>query len=395
MVFLRSATLSGLSRPSSRTTLRSSSTLSLTTDSSSLYTTTSSRSIYGIGSTAGKAIHALGKSVLRGYESFTIGLRLSVIEVRFSAVSTLNAPLSDGERKVLELMYVDLLELSRAELYDRIPQQRALKILLKQIGSFDVYILVSVMASLVETQPDELRSIITELLFVHRLDWNLQLRDYKGRVSPPHRFTAMDKYNQAWAPQKHALLVCLLNQLISVSPAACEIALEAGLLDALDVVLSRRGFRSDVIYSDDMDMAVDMRTRFLNACAASFVAITAYSEHRNVFFSHSIRRLWQAVVITKQNINVATEPYGRIATRGRIRSPWGTIALSLYLYCQISLDNPLHVLEVDFVSRMMGSVQKVFIKERLVFPRRYGSTSASIPRIPRVVPSTSGEVSQV
>ncbi|KAL0950371.1 hypothetical protein HGRIS_010336 [Hohenbuehelia grisea] len=305
MTTSRSNALPGLSRFASRSSQASSSMMTLSTSSASMYTATTTRTVYGIGSTTGRAIHALGKTVLRGVEAVAIGLRLTVIESRLKVASKLKAPPTTEDMKMLQPMYIDLLELSRAGLYERSYQERALKLLLKQIRSYDVFILASVIASLADTQPEELRSIIAEFLFVHELDWGLEFRDTYGRSPNPHRFTEPDEFYSAWAPQKHVPLICLLNHAISVNSSVCRVILEAGFLDALYTVLSRPGFYGNDIRSAGMNMG----THFLNACAVSFVAITAYPEHRRVLAEHLILGLWQDAVGQKRDYVTLTSKY--------------------------------------------------------------------------------------
>ncbi|KAJ7474026.1 hypothetical protein FB451DRAFT_1174550 [Mycena latifolia] len=103
---------------------------------SSLYTTTSSSTQWGPGALAGKAIHALGKAVVRGAEYLIISRRMSAIQATMPCV--------DGDivlSQNLVKMFDDVLELSRYSpmrrpaLYPESHRTQAMEILLVQIAT--------------------------------------------------------------------------------------------------------------------------------------------------------------------------------------------------------------------------------------------------------------------
>ncbi|KAJ7259906.1 hypothetical protein C8J57DRAFT_1339616 [Mycena rebaudengoi] len=93
---------------------------------SSIYTTTSLSTQWGPGSMTGKAILALGKSVLRGVEHLIILRRLSVIK---SAL-----PCFDDTVVNQEKIFLDLLELSRHGIYPKYIRIQTMKLILVQIA---------------------------------------------------------------------------------------------------------------------------------------------------------------------------------------------------------------------------------------------------------------------
>ncbi|KAG6827719.1 hypothetical protein H0H92_010656 [Tricholoma furcatifolium] len=101
--------------------------------STAFTTTTSSGSIVpGPGALSGKAIRALGKATLRGAEFVIIRAMLAIIAARFPLADT-SVHAANG--KEVDKMYDDLLELSRRDMYANDIRERALQILLAQIGS--------------------------------------------------------------------------------------------------------------------------------------------------------------------------------------------------------------------------------------------------------------------
>ncbi|KAL0950385.1 hypothetical protein HGRIS_010345 [Hohenbuehelia grisea] len=293
---------------------------SFTTKSASLYTTTTVGTAYGIGSTAGKAIYTLGKTVLRSWDAVVIGRRLKTIEARMKAVlaSILDVPLCVQERKELQDMYLDLLEFSRCAifsydvhlireptlltndvlnkwarpgLYGQGIQKRALNMLLEQTGWYDVHGLALAMTSLLKAQPIELKLLIFEFLFGRTLDRYQVLSDNTGRIVGTYPVVQQPAFDR----ERVAPFLSLLTHVVSTNAFSCEIILEAGFLDAMYAMLS--GNESDEVDWPPLHpYDTDMQTHLLNACAASLVAIDAHLEHRHELASHKITSLWCSLV---------------------------------------------------------------------------------------------------
>ncbi|KAL0950383.1 hypothetical protein HGRIS_010345 [Hohenbuehelia grisea] len=266
---------------------------SFTTKSASLYTTTTVGTAYGIGSTAGKAIYTLGKTVLRSWDAVVIGRRLKTIEARMKAVlaSILDVPLCVQERKELQDMYLDLLEFSRPGLYGQGIQKRALNMLLEQTGWYDVHGLALAMTSLLKAQPIELKLLIFEFLFGRTLDRYQVLSDNTGRIVGTYPVVQQPAFDR----ERVAPFLSLLTHVVSTNAFSCEIILEAGFLDAMYAMLS--GNESDEVDWPPLHpYDTDMQTHLLNACAASLVAIDAHLEHRHELASHKITSLWCSLV---------------------------------------------------------------------------------------------------
>ncbi|KAJ6605344.1 hypothetical protein DFH09DRAFT_1067619 [Mycena vulgaris] len=99
----------------------------LSASSISLYTTTSSSTQWGPGALAGKAILAMGKAVVRGADYILISRRVATIKAAM--------PCLDGQSRSLEMMFDDLLELSRPDLYPDAVRIQAMQIILVQIAT--------------------------------------------------------------------------------------------------------------------------------------------------------------------------------------------------------------------------------------------------------------------
>ncbi|KAF9075567.1 hypothetical protein BDP27DRAFT_1443457 [Rhodocollybia butyracea] len=114
----------------------------LSVDSSENYSTStvSSATFRGLGSLSGKALRNFGKLTLKGIEQVIIFRRLSTIAARFPHHAGAKFP-------GLTEMYMDLLELSRPELYSEFIRIRALQMLVAQIGSRSGKKLVEVLSN--------------------------------------------------------------------------------------------------------------------------------------------------------------------------------------------------------------------------------------------------------
>ncbi|KII95307.1 hypothetical protein PLICRDRAFT_34148 [Plicaturopsis crispa FD-325 SS-3] len=91
--------------------------------------TSVSTTFAGIGSTAGRAIHALGKAQLRLAEALIVRSRLATISAAFPHNDN-----NDDSRRKMGRMYDDLLEFLRPEVYSSAIRHRAMRILVEQVS---------------------------------------------------------------------------------------------------------------------------------------------------------------------------------------------------------------------------------------------------------------------
>ncbi|KAF5388069.1 hypothetical protein D9615_000767 [Tricholomella constricta] len=196
--------------------LSSSSALSSSFTSS---TASSGSTVPGPGSLTGKAILALGKATLRSAEYVLIRRRLNVIASKF--------PLADSDAsnvRGIEQMYDDLLELSRLEMYSDTIRDRALRILLVQIGIRQTRHMIK---SLKKWPDIEIQLFLTEFLLL--LDSiRLSQRDAKDEAT----IKAYQGAIAAWESHSIAPFIDFCERLAR-SPEYSTILLRAGILDFL------------------------------------------------------------------------------------------------------------------------------------------------------------------
>ncbi|KAF9075552.1 hypothetical protein BDP27DRAFT_1315259 [Rhodocollybia butyracea] len=129
-----------MQRPLGRLVPVTPSTLSLDSLASGNATVSSASTFTGIGSLSGKAIFNVGKLTLKAIEQVIISRRLSAIATHFPHHAGAKLP-------GLTEMYMDLLELSRPELYPESIRIRALQMLVAQIASRSSETLVKVLSN--------------------------------------------------------------------------------------------------------------------------------------------------------------------------------------------------------------------------------------------------------
>ncbi|KAJ7744187.1 hypothetical protein B0H16DRAFT_1560434 [Mycena metata] len=145
-----------------RRILRSSpslSSLASSLSSLSLYTTTTSKTQWGPGSLAGKAILAMGKATLRGAERVVIFKRMTTIQAHLPCYDER----VDVDTSVMDIIFDDLLELSRPELYPDSVRIWAMELILTQIASFHTAYLIACLSNWLF---DDLILLISELISI-------------------------------------------------------------------------------------------------------------------------------------------------------------------------------------------------------------------------------------
>ncbi|KAF9066502.1 hypothetical protein BDP27DRAFT_1330389 [Rhodocollybia butyracea] len=222
-------------------------TLSVDSFFSGNATVSSASTFRGLGSLTGKAILNVGKMTVKGIEQIIISRRLSVMAKYF--------PHRAGDKVPgLTEMYMDLLELSRPELYPESIRVRALQMLLAQIASRSIEKLVEVLS---DWPVVELRLVI---------------RDVTSRIDPIRQVNIQDpivlEYQRNLANgESHSLapFVDFLSTLNSSNSQAFSEILSAGVEELL-VHLYISDFRDQIASSGYNKTAFSQRSILAFAC---------------------------------------------------------------------------------------------------------------------------------
>ncbi|KAL0573435.1 hypothetical protein V5O48_008529 [Marasmius crinis-equi] len=159
-------------------------------DSNSLLTTdtyqtdeteSSATTVWGPGTLSGKAIKSLGEASLRGLDHLIIRWKLARInsDLAKSNASTGTSSFSDEK---LERIWDDLLELSRLDFYDAKVRQKALRLIMIQIGSRETSHLVS---CIMKWPPEEIRIFLSEMMEFMPILWKRENRETSQVLSYP------------------------------------------------------------------------------------------------------------------------------------------------------------------------------------------------------------------
>lgn len=298
---------------------------------STLYTTTSSSTIPGIGSTSGKAIRALGKTILRGADHITIRATLSVL--------ARHLPLSDADAKHLDYKYVqklfnDVLELSRyvsffsyfenahhscrPDFYRSEFENKAMGFVLAQIGTCETKYLMDALARWSRVELGLLLCRIIDILEpLWRFDYSvfysrniLQLltrisRNPSGRIpSSVSTQPFIKDYCSAypkWIQTVHRLrpIFYFFGRVAQIGSSACEALLDAGFLDVLHFIYTNELHSAQYWAGDPRAPGAEIHYAFmeeqssaLSMCNVTLLFITAYPEHRHVVAHHPVFLLW-------------------------------------------------------------------------------------------------------
>ncbi|KAG6836025.1 hypothetical protein H0H93_012170 [Arthromyces matolae] len=243
--------------------------------SSANYDTTpgsSTTTVPGPGALTGKAVKALGAVTLKGFELLVMARHWAAITHAF--------PHTDDQAlrtRRIDDLYDDLLEFSRPGMYSHDVNDRALGLILAQIGAGQTQYLVKALSRWYSV---ELHILLSSILTQVAHLWNPSLR---GLFSSP--LSTAYTNSQGWEKQEFPILrlILFLSRLIRSSVSTCRVVLDVGFLDVL-VALCHN--------FDDGSIANDAEYHLYIACNASLLDITGYEENRWVVARHPIASLW-------------------------------------------------------------------------------------------------------
>ncbi|KAJ7160543.1 hypothetical protein C8R43DRAFT_947754 [Mycena crocata] len=193
----------------------------------SLYTTTSSSTQWGPGATAGKAILAMGKAVLRGAEHLLILRRLAAIKALLPCADYINGIQSDA---ALEKAFADLLVLARPGLYPEDVRIQVMQIIVAQIATEQTRHLRLSIAKW-EIDWEELDAFLSELVAVAL---------FSNRGCCEERLA--DIYTTALPSDLHpwSAFIAFLSELAQLNEHTFQLAVNAQLLEILIWVSGRQ-----------------------------------------------------------------------------------------------------------------------------------------------------------
>ncbi|KAG6827718.1 hypothetical protein H0H92_010655 [Tricholoma furcatifolium] len=235
-------------------------TPSITSSTAFTTTTSSGSTVPGPGALSGKVIRALGKATLRGTEFIIIPARLAFIAAKLPLADT---AVNAANRKRVGKIYDDLLELSTRDMYTNDVRERALQILLAQIGSRQTHYL---MASLMKWPEIEIQIFLSELskcldpirLFQVNVSEDMVIQSYRSSLS-------------AWEIHSHIPFVEFLLRVNIIREYLLSLTPQQGvkLISRIVLDLSRLIYlptpESKVFFlpTDDSDFLLKAAPRFL------------------------------------------------------------------------------------------------------------------------------------
>ncbi|KAF9269060.1 hypothetical protein L218DRAFT_417445 [Marasmius fiardii PR-910] len=196
-------------------------------------TESSATTVWGPGTLSGKAIKSLGEASLRGLDHLVIRWKLSRIN---SDLSKSNAASSSSLLSVekLEKICDDLLELSRLDFYDAKVRQKALRLIMIQIGSRETSQLVS---CIMKWPQEEIRIFLSEMMDFMPILWiddsHLQPADTSQVLSYPELISV---YRSSQSPTETHEVVPFLDFITSLArkgPSVGRAVIDAGFLSLL------------------------------------------------------------------------------------------------------------------------------------------------------------------
>ncbi|KAJ4000845.1 hypothetical protein F5050DRAFT_283961 [Lentinula boryana] len=201
-------------------------------------TESSATTVWGPGTLSGKAIKSLGEASLRGVDKLIVRWRLAKINAILPGLtspgSLLRNPAS-GEQ--LEKIYDDLLELSRLDFYDAKVRQKALKMIMMQIGSREANQLLLCVA---KWPREEIIIFLSEMMPCIPLLWHNTDRDTSTtpvmEADTKARLELIAVYRSSLLPSEtHEVLpfIDLVARLAQEHESSCRAVIESGFLDTL------------------------------------------------------------------------------------------------------------------------------------------------------------------
>ncbi|KAG7097527.1 hypothetical protein E1B28_004870 [Marasmius oreades] len=229
----------------------------------------------GPGSVAGKAIYRLGKITLKGVEQVAIYRRLSTISSHFPHWDSSNV---NG----IEQMYIDLLELSRPDMYSKGIRFQALAMILAQIGSRNTRYLLN---ALTRFPVIEIGHLIADII-----------SHFDPISSSHHADVAKDPILKAYmesSPERveNSIIPFLdfLSQIVTLDEDRCDVVLANGVLDMM-LGLYVTDFQ-DVLAPRDFPRSA-MKSSLLEACNSLFMTVLVKGYGSELINKHAVSILW-------------------------------------------------------------------------------------------------------
>ncbi|KAL0060408.1 hypothetical protein AAF712_005815 [Marasmius tenuissimus] len=252
-------------------------------------TESSATTIWGPGTLSGKAIKSLGEASLRGLDNLIIRWKLARINSDLSKSSTATGDSTFSVDK-LERIYDDLLELSRLDFYDAKVRQKALRLIMIQIGSRETNQLVS---CIMKWPSEEIRIFLSEMMVFMPCLWNRNTRESSQNLSYPELISVY-RASQS-ASEKHEVIPFLsfISQLARYHPNVQQAILSAGY----------PAFLTDLHQHYDADTAPEVT-------AAAREALEAFVDHPGALERHRLNLVWprsdSTIPLTRNSLNLTT-----------------------------------------------------------------------------------------
>ncbi|KAJ3762092.1 hypothetical protein EV360DRAFT_79654 [Lentinula raphanica] len=211
-----------------------------TTTYSTTETESSATTVWGPGTLSGRAIKSLGEASLRGVEKLIVRWRLAKINAILpgltSPTSSSSKNYTTGEQ--LEKIYDDLLELSRLDFYDTKVRQKALRMIMMQIGSRETHQLLLCVA---KWPQEEIIVFLSEMFPCIPLLWYTDQNTTAPAVDADTkaRLELIAEYRSSLLPSEtHEVLpfIEFISRLAQEHENSCRAVIESGILDALSSV---------------------------------------------------------------------------------------------------------------------------------------------------------------
>ncbi|KIK61627.1 hypothetical protein GYMLUDRAFT_568772 [Collybiopsis luxurians FD-317 M1] len=190
-------------------------------------TESSATTVWGPGTLSGRAIKSLGEASLRGVEKLMLRWRLAKINALLPGLG------SGGSSA--EKIYDDLLELSRLDFYDAKVRQKALKMIMIQIGSRETY---QLLLCVVKWPREEIIIFLSEMMPCIPLLWHTD-PTAASEADMKTRLELIAVYRSSQLPSEaHEVLpfLDLISRLAQEHESSCQAVIESGFLDTLAFV---------------------------------------------------------------------------------------------------------------------------------------------------------------
>lgn len=254
----------------------------------------SSSTVPGPGALTGKALKALGKVTLRGFDRIVMNRHLTTVIHSF--------PHTDAEAsniQNIQEIYDDLLEFSRPGMYSADTGERAIGIILRQIGMGHTRQLVRAIA---RWHLAELHLLLSEILIQLSSLWNPSLQLVLS--SPLFSSYAVAQSS----PPSLIHLILFLSKLIRTSSWICRVVLQVGFLDVLFSICQIYDFPSVKVLESGHGAHPANIKHLLIAANTALLDIMGYPEYRPLILNHPIHNVWPEHRFISATDSVATTP---------------------------------------------------------------------------------------